>query len=182
MNTRATILILGLVLGAQDALGCQRINDFIEDVKKGTPKVLFDARSTFVGVTQEGTRSVRRYSIQVPNLVPPEIMRLEIVDEESYKPFEAKEGVRHLRVRPHSVSHWIDVSPSAVTTDPYDVLQGCPQTNDQLCGGFSIHLESKDAALEVGFLLYAKDDWLYIDEVSVAVRERRCTTPDMFLK
>jgi hypothetical protein len=118
----------------------------------------------------------------MPNLVPPEIMQLEIADQESYKRSEAKEAVRHLRVRPHSLSRWIDVSPSAVTTDQYDSIQGCPQTTGQLCGGFSIHFETKDAALEVGFLMYPRDNRYYIDQVKVSVRERWCTTPDVFLK
>jgi hypothetical protein len=183
MKTSA-ILILGLALSAQDALGCQRIDDFIKDVENGRSEFLFDARFTLVDATENGVRTVRRYSVDMPNLVPPAIMLLEIVDDDTSKPFEAKGTVGRLRVRPHSVGHWIDLSASAVTTDIYDHIHACPKTENEICGGFSIHFEGKDAALDVGFRTYLRDsDSKYaIDEVSVSIRERWCTSPNVFLR
>jgi hypothetical protein len=166
MTRLIAVLISCLALSAQEALGCQRINDFVKDIENGKSEVLFDADIKLIDTEKKGLITTRRYSVHLPRTVPSEIMQLEIVDDDFYaKRGDPESGKRSLRIRPYSVSHWIDVSPSAVTNDIYDVIETCPQTKSEACGGFAIHFESKDAALEIGYVSYLKDDKQYVDQV-----------------
>ena len=178
-------MISALALGVNEAIACQSIEDFVKDIESNRSELLPSAAFTLVDVAKPYQfRTVRRYAIHLPSSVPEEIMQLEIVDDDRphSKPRQDDTGTRYLRIRPHSVSHWIDVGVSAVTLDIYDHITGCPRTKSELCGGFGIHFESKDAAIEIGFLTYIKDDKHHVDQVILTVRERWCTEPDMFSK
>jgi hypothetical protein len=169
----AFTLIACLALGGQNALwadtpgGCMLIDDFVKVVETGGPLWLADARFTLIESKTDAHKTVRRYSMHSPHLA--ELMQLEIIDSTRDRASEAKAAVRRLRVRPHSVSHWIAVWPSAVGLDQYELGRG-----------FAIYFESKDGALAVGFLLAESKP--HIEDVTLAMGERWCIDPHMFHK
>lgn len=143
------IVVLGLLVGAHEALGCVAINDFVKDVENGKSEKILDSRFTLVDMRKDGLEAVRRYSHVLPYLQPFEIMQVEIVDDEESKAWEQQLGARRLRIRPHAVSHWIDIMPSAVYTDIVDTDQGLPTCKG--CLRFTIILAGKGGSLLVGF-------------------------------
>jgi hypothetical protein len=154
--------------GAREAVGCLPIGDFVKDVENGRSQKL-GAHFKLIDTKKDGSVTVRRFSHISPSLQPSEIMEVEIIDDDDpwSRAWEQKWG-RRLRIRPHSVSHWIEVMASAVWIDIVDTDQGCPHEG---CHRFSIIFAGKGGALLVGF----GSRWLgerkwQIERVSLSVR------------
>jgi hypothetical protein len=165
----AWIVAWGLFAGGE-AVACILINDFVKDVENGKSERILNSRFTLVDTRKDGLVTVRRYSHTLPSLEPSEIMQIEIVDDDDAwsRAWEQSLAARKLRVRPHSVSHWIDVMPGAVLIDIADTDQGCPREG---CHRFRIIFSGKEGdSLMVGF--YSR--WLgggkwQLEEVNLSV-------------
>jgi hypothetical protein len=118
--------------------------------------------------------------MHVPGIDASEIMQLDNIDRPHSKAWEEKLAVRRLRVRPHTVSHWIDVLPSAVALEVHDVDTPCLQAKGKSCGGVSIQFAGKDGGLTIGFLVDSAEGKQYFDHVTLSLREGWCSDPDRF--
>jgi hypothetical protein len=176
-------------IGANDAaradsgLRCRLIDDIVRDIETGASPWLLDARFTLIAsATDRWRRTVRRYSMHVPRLDASEVMQVEIIDPHD-KTWDTKLAVRRLRVRPYSVSHWIDVMPSAVALQSYDVDAPCLQAKGESCSGFEIQFESKDGGLAVGIIYpFVESKLPHVDHVTLLLGERLCSDPERFDK
>lgn len=80
------IVVLGLLVGAHEALGCVAINDFVKDVENGKSEKILDSRFTLVDMRKDGLEAVRRYSHVLPYCSPPKSCRLRSSMTKSQRP------------------------------------------------------------------------------------------------
>ncbi|HEY1244178.1 MAG TPA: hypothetical protein VGF29_05035 [Hyphomicrobiaceae bacterium] len=168
-------------LGAQQVPPwCLAINDFVKHLENGTSPGLHNVRFTLVDAKKSGAETVRQYSAVLPMAEPSEILQLEIVDNDNLRRWDTKNGVRHLRVRPHAGDVWIDVWAAAVMPDQY----GPGRLPDYPTGGgFRIIFDGADGSLDVGVLFKPElqDGKAHVDRLTFAVRGQHCPH-DMFDK
>jgi hypothetical protein len=181
MWKRMAFLVLCLAaapeqLRASSIGDCKSIDEFVKEVEAGRSVRLLASKYTLIGSRftvienrKEGLATVRRYSLGAPGFVPSEILQLEIMDEEPAKARERPSGMRQLRVRPHSVSHWINIPTSVVSIVAYGFGHPCPNTRNATCYALVLGFEGEGGALVVGLETYSKDGNHVVDQVTLEV-------------